>query len=155
MAVRLDAVTPENYEAVINLQVDDGQQEFVGLVTEFLARCYVKSPGYSYFPFAIYHDTDVVGFALYMAIMESPDKHYVSGFLIDKRHQNRGYGRQALLQLLRFISAQPYCRKITVSCHPDNIVAQRLYESLGFRDQGWRLDGEVVSAVDVSDLDLS
>ena len=68
--------------------------------------------------------------------------------MIDKRYQNRGYGREAIRLALEFIRSWPcgkaeYCE---LSYEPENEVAKRLYQSFGFEENGEK-DGDEVIAV--------
>ena len=68
--------------------------------------------------------------------------------MIDKRYQNRGYGRKAIRLALEFIRSWPcgkaeYCE---LSYEPENEVAKRLYQSFGFEENGEK-DGDEVIAV--------
>ena len=60
--------------------------------------------------------------------------YYVWRFMIDKKYQNRGYGREALKLALDFIRTSPcgdaeFC---VLSYEPENTVAKNLYKSFGF-----------------------
>ena len=69
--------------------------------------------------------------------------------MIDKRHQHKGYGRQAVAQALDFIRSAPcgkaeYCY---LSYEPDNAVAKALYASFGFQETGDKDGDEVIAAL--------
>ena len=115
----------------------------------------------SAFPFGIYDDKKLVGLimigfneaALYELDNETPpeslkDNYSIWRLMIDKRYQNRGYGRQAILLALDFIRTWPcgkaeYCE---ISYEPENEVGRKLYHSLGFKENG-EMDGEEIVAV--------
>ena len=68
--------------------------------------------------------------------------------MIDKRYQNRGYGREAIRLALEFIRTWPcgkaeYCE---LSYEPENEVARELYRSCGFTENGEK-DGDEIVAV--------
>ena len=70
--------------------------------------------------------------------------------MIDKRHQGKGYGREALRLALEFIRTFPagkaeYC---WLSYEPDNEVAKNLYLSFGFEERPEQYkEGEEMPAV--------
>jgi diamine N-acetyltransferase len=66
-------------------------------------------------------------------------------FMIDKRHQGRGYGRAALMAAIDEIKRRGDVARIIVLYLPDNRGAAKLYESLGFRDAGEDEDGERIA----------
>ena len=68
--------------------------------------------------------------------------------MIDKNHQKKGYGREAVKLALNFIKTFPcgeaeYC---WLSYEPENEVASRLYRSFGFVETG-EMDGEELIAI--------
>lgn len=73
-------------------------------------------------------------------------------FMIDKRFQGRGYGREALKQAVDFIRTFPcgaaeYC---VLSCAPMNETAKNLYFSSGFKERnkpGYYEEDDEISAV--------
>ena len=60
--VHLEPVTKENLDAVLRLEVSDSQKSFVSTPAESLAQAYVYTG--TAFPFAVYHDQDIVGFIM-------------------------------------------------------------------------------------------
>jgi diamine N-acetyltransferase len=67
--------------------------------------------------------------------------------MIDKRYQGKGYGRQGMLKVLEHIRTFPYGKTniAVLSYEPENIVAKKLYESLGFVETGEIEEGEHVA----------
>lgn len=68
--------------------------------------------------------------------------------MIDKKYQNRGYGKQAVELALKFIRTFP-CGKADycwLSYEPENAAAKSLYASFGFIETGEK-DGEEQIAV--------
>ena len=62
------------------------------------------------------------------------NSYYIWRFMIDRRYQGRGYGREALKQGIEFIRTFPcgeakYC---WLSYESENEVARKLYLSMGF-----------------------
>ena len=57
-------------------------------------------------------------------------------FMIDKRYQGRGFGREAMKLILDFIRSGP-CRQSEYAwlCYdPENTAARKLYASFGFEE---------------------
>ncbi len=62
--------------------------------------------------------------------------YFIWRFMIDKRYQGRGYGKEAMKLILDYVKTGP-CRKAQYAwiCYaPENTVARRLYASLGFEE---------------------
>ena len=68
---------------------------------------------------------------------DSIDNYWLGGFIIDENHQNKGYGKTALLKMLDFVKTEhKNCQLIHLTVEKDNLIAQKLYKSLGFDDTG-------------------
>ncbi|OZB96688.1 N-acetyltransferase [Paenibacillus sp. XY044] len=150
MEIQLEKVTRENWEEAISLRVAEEQAGFTPPVAVSLAKIYVKPDGdnVDYIPFAIYDGPRMVGFMMHACEENTVDSYWINGFLIDERYQGRGFGRAALMEMIRWIvNRRDRCREIRLTVHGDNSVAKRLYESAGFKPTGtvygeeevWRL----------------
>ncbi len=54
-------------------------------------------------------------------------------FFIDRNHQGKGLGRMAMLHLIDYVKEHfPKAEEIETCVLPDNALARRLYESIGF-----------------------
>lgn len=66
-----------------------------------------------------------------ISAMKEEGKGFIFGFCVHPDHQGRGYGRQALAQVIELLNQQGLARiSLEVAC--DNSGALRLYESCGF-----------------------
>lgn len=152
--IRLEKIDWDNYYKVIKLDVTKEQENYVAdnemsLVHGFLAM----SQGDPVYAYAIYNDDTVVGFIsmcydndwsgeeheawLNSDIYKEYDGinyYYIWRFMIDKRYQKKGYGREALKQAIEFLKTKPNgdAEYITLSYDRENKVAKKLYASLGF-----------------------
>ncbi len=62
-------------------------------------------------------------------------------FLIDKQHQNKGYGREALRLGITYLKDRFGVKEIYVGVVPENEVAKHLYSSVGFKATGVAQNG--------------
>ncbi|MBO6061645.1 MAG: GNAT family N-acetyltransferase [Clostridia bacterium] len=160
--IHLEKIDAVNVWDVRELKVKQAQKGFVASNDISLIQAFTSSgTGCSAFPFAIYNDKRLVGFlmigyneaALYELFGEEPPKSLINNYslwrlMIDKRYQNRGYGREAVKLALEFVRSFPcgraeYCE---VSFEPENTVARDLYRSFGFVENG-EMDGDETVAV--------
>ena len=160
--IHLEKIDSQNVWDVLDLKLRREQKNYVASNEISIVQAYTAiGTGCSAFPFAIYNDKKVVGFlmigfneaALYELDGEEAPSALKNNYslwrlMIDKRHQGRGYGRQAILQALDFVRTWPcgkavYCE---VSYEPDNEVGAKLYASLGFQVNG-EMDGDEIVAV--------
>lgn len=58
--------------------------------------------------------------------------------MIDRRHQSKGYGKEAMRHAIKFSKAFPCgkARLLELTYQPENVIAKNLYSSLGFVETG-------------------
>ncbi len=143
--LRLEQVDRHNFLAVINLSVSDEQKDFVASNLYSLAQAYVQE---ECVPLALYEGDEPVGFAMY-CLDSDEHEYWIYRLMVDKRHQRRGYGREAMRLLIERIRSDPDHGRIFISFEPQNAAAKALYESLGFVPDGRVEYGEVVYRLDL------
>ncbi|MEH7464655.1 GNAT family N-acetyltransferase [Bacillus thuringiensis] len=140
MEVYLKAVTRENWKEALNIKVKDVQNHFVPSVSVSLAKVYIKPDGdnVNYLPFAIYEKVrGMIGFVMHAFVENTDDMYWINGFIIDEKHQRKGYGRAALCEMVNWIINQyPQCKEIRLTVHKENDAARQLYKSFGFVEAG-------------------
>lgn len=117
--VELRAITRDNLDEVLSLNIREDQKSFVSSVACSLAQAYVYRE--TAFPFAVYAGNTVVGFIM-MGYYEARKQYTLWKFLIDKKYQNKGYGREALKQAMVYLK--------------ENFGVKHLYRSVGFVKTG-------------------
>jgi diamine N-acetyltransferase len=138
--IDLRPVTADNFDAVIALQVADHQTGFLNSNVESIAWAYVAPECH---PLVIYAGGTPVGLASY-GYVPADGRCWIIHLMVDKDSQHRGIGRAALAQLLAHMAAESGGASIAVAVNPDNAVAIRLYETMGFDDTGQRQNGELI-----------
>ncbi|MFC6333393.1 GNAT family N-acetyltransferase [Paenibacillus septentrionalis] len=88
---------------------------------------------------AIYSNESLVGFLVYCTRPDQDDNYWIPAIMIDEKHQGKGYGKAALKELIQMMS-QSHCTRIMIGHRPNNVIAGKLYESLGFH----RISEEVI-----------
>lgn len=140
MKVQLEAVTRENWQEALQLKVKDVQNYFVPTVAVSLAKVYVKPDGdkVNYLPFAIYEEEQgMIGFVMHAYVEDTDDMYWINGFIIDEKHQGKGYGRAALRKMVNWIINQySQCKEVRLTVHKENDAARQLYKSFGFVEAG-------------------
>ena len=160
--ITLEKITYKNYVKTIwGLKVSSKQRNFVAKNVSSLAEAYVAiTNGGVALPFAICRNKKPIGFLMIgyglaedddlkdedPGFVEMASKSYCFWrFMIDKRYQNKGYGRKAMRLALDYIRTFP-CGKADIcwlSYEPENEVAKKLYASFGFVEQPqWYKGGE-------------
>lgn len=137
--INLCAVTEASFRACVQLQLANGQDRFVASNMKSLAQAYVNR---DLTPLAIYDgtmqengaeaaadDDRMVGFVMYQVREEIG---YIMRLMIAAAHQRKGYGRAAMLEVIRRLKQRPDVRRIMTSYRRTNTTAAKLYEALGF-----------------------
>lgn len=137
--VSLKAVTADNWEALADLELDAGQQDLVASNLYSIAEAQFDPDAR---PRAVYAGKRAVGFLMYDA---SRARASIYRFMIDRKHQGKGYGRAALEKALDEIRAVPGVKSISIRYMAENPVAGPFYGSFGFVEVGKDRDGEVIA----------
>jgi len=131
--VELRTITKENLEEVLNLSVLEDQESFVSSTVYSLAEAYAYRE--TAFPFAVYADNSIVGFIM-LGYYEAKNQYTLWKFLIDKNHQGKGYGREALIKGIKYLKDRFGIREIYTGVALGNERAKHLYRSIGFKETG-------------------
>ena len=124
----LRTIDRTNYMDCILLQIAPEQTLFVADNARSLAEAAYEE---GLHPLAVYADTQMVGFLLYDYDPDIPGWS-LSRFMIDRRFQGQGYGRQALLAFLDLFQREVGADSLYISVHVDNAAMRRLAHGLGF-----------------------
>jgi len=141
-SVHLRHITAENFQSCLALDVEEAQRGLVAPNVKSLAEAYVNR---NLTPLAIYDVTDIgyqqphlpmVGFTMYEVVA---GVGFITRLMIDRGAQGRGYGRAAMVEVIRRLRMLPDVQLIATSHRVENTAAARLYRRLGFTDWpiGW------------------
>ena len=154
MNITLRPVTRANFSDVVALTVTSEQADFVAPNVYSIAETYLER---TWTPLAIYAGDDLVGFTLVGFTLFGRDdetgRWWLMRYMIDARHQGRGYGTAALRRVIDLMVERHGCDEIFLDYSPDNDVAGRLYERIGFVPTGEVLGGEIVARLDLVNWD--
>lgn len=153
--MRLEKVTPRNYEAALALSVRSEQADLVAPVVKSLAEAFVF-PEYAW-PRLIYDGDRLVGFLMgFLDIQWDPDRNpddRRSGLWrlnIAADAQGNGYGRFAVEAVCQEIRARGGTRAY-VTWEPRDGGPEGFYVKLGFRPTGELSGGQTVGVLDLQD----
>ena len=142
-AISLRPVTRDNFHDVVELKVREDQKTFVAPNVYSIA----ESKYYPWMtPEAIYAGETLVGFTM-TGYSEKDAAVWIIRLMIADGFQGKGYGREAMRQIIANLSARPDCDRILISYEPENRVAKMLYASLGFAPTGEIRYGEEVACL--------
>ena len=151
--IHLQQVDESNWQDAMGLAVRPEQQRFIAdnlpIVAVALSKAYIRPGGLTWLPYVIYDEQQMVGFVEIAFDGNGSSPCWLYHFFVDYRYQGRGYSKRAMVALVAFIKlAHPQVTGITLAVHPENLVAKRLYEHIGFQLTGEEKWGEPVYRLD-------
>lgn len=138
--IELRKINRDNFYDVIKLSVLEEQKNFIANNVFSLAQAKAQDECR---PLAIYNDSDLVGFIMYCLDYEDRE-YWIYRLMIDKKYQKKGYGRSAIKCVLSELQSDKEHNKVYISFEPENLIAKKLYEQIGFVPDGRIIDGETV-----------
>jgi diamine N-acetyltransferase len=127
MPVELREITAETVRTICGLEVAEEQRENVAPVAISIAQAHFE-PRATFR--AIYAGDEPVGFMLWRDD-DKPNTAYLWRFMVDRRHQGKGYGRDALEQVFAMLKAQGVT-KLSASVVRGEHSPLGFYLSIGF-----------------------
>ena len=133
--IQLRPVDSQNWKACVDMSVTSEQEEFVAENWYSLLQWKFSENPENMHPYCIYADDVVVGFIMYGLDTETY-RWILLRFMIDAKHQGKGYGKAALLRLLDKVREKMGNITFYACVEPDNDLALRLHEGVGFEKTG-------------------
>lgn len=150
--VTLREITADTVRAVMKLAVTEYQNRFVAPNAWSLGQALFAPEAWYR---AIYLGEEPVGFvmlsddSLLEPMPENPEVA-VWRLMVDAKHQRKGVGRAAMLQVIDHVKTKGIFKKLSISYVPEEGGPEKLYLSLGFKPTGEIDDGEVVLELEFS-----
>lgn len=143
-------ITKENWQECIFLTTNKEDkhfvcEEFVASNALSLAQSKIED---GWITKAIYDGDIMIGFTMY-GYSEKLNFYEVCRLMIDHKYHGRGYGRAALLKVIEEMKKYNDCNEIYLCFDPENVIAQKLYISVGFKDTGKIIDNELLYCLDL------
>ncbi len=124
----LKPYSEQNYWDAMSLAVAESQQSFV--LDAKTSLCYALARRRVRRPYVLLEGRRAVGL-LVLAIDKERSYYNVDVLLVDRRYQNRGFGRIMLAKCLEILKSNG-AKRIEIGVSRFNGAAQRLYSSMGF-----------------------
>ncbi len=135
-------ITKENVVAICDLKLFEDQIDQVAPNSFSIAQGHYSNKAWFR---GIYNDDEPVGFVM-LSLDYVKNKFWVWRFMIDKNHQNKGYGR-ASIELIKQVIAEKVSdtTAIYLSYVPkEKGGANEFYNKVGFKDTGKMLGDEKI-----------
>ncbi len=130
----INIIPREKWDIIKVLSVHNEQGHFIETSEQCLNDAKSDAYNMKWSFYGIYEDDTVIGFAMHgenRLLFSS--QIWLDRFMIDKKHQGKGYGKKSMVLILEKMHKDYNCKKIYLSVHEDNYAAIRLYEKLGFK----------------------
>lgn len=140
--IHFEAITEDNFDAIMQMKRPTGEH-FVASNVYSLAQAWLYRDANDVYPFAIYDEETPVGF---MMLDEDLEERclVIWRIMFPPEHQDKGYGTQAIREIIRMAKASGKYDFMILDYVPENRRAKHVYEKLGFKPTG-----EIVNGVEV------
>lgn len=140
-------ITEENFGAVVSMKRPKDER-YVASNVYSLAQAWLYKDANDVYPFAIYDDDIPVGF---MMLDEDAEERclMIWRIMFPVEHQNKGYGTQAIQQIIGLARESGKYDSMILDCAPGNDIAKHVYEKLGFAPTGEISNHEVVMKLEL------
>lgn len=145
--ITLKRITQRNLELILNLQVKPQQKTLVASNCKSIAEAHFDRAAWYR---AIYLGNNPIGFVMlrdttlkYKTIIPNNPVMYLWRFMIDGKHQGKGYGKRAMELIIEYSKSRPNVRDIILHHEPGKGNAGDFYKKLGFEHTGNVLSGEL------------
>ncbi|CRH93393.1 Spermine/spermidine acetyltransferase [Chlamydia trachomatis] len=131
--IKLKIVDEASFEEVVDLSLSSQDERRVASNTYSLAQAWLY--GEQVRPYAVYNSDQVVGFLLLWMHPEE-QKWLIWRLMIDQKHQNNGYGKEVLRQVIKMAQEDASCHRLVADYVIGNHRMRGMLESLGFSSKG-------------------
>lgn len=97
--------------------------------------------------FLLLENEELIGVANLTQMMRSPGYSAVLGYTLSESHQGKGYMREALTEIVRYLFEVRNLHRISANYMPRNERSGRLLRSLGFNVEGYARDYLMIDGV--------
>lgn len=136
-------ITKDNWLKIIFLTTN--KQDMPTLCEEYIASnaLSIVQAKYeeSWITKAIENDGKIIGFTMYGYCKEY-NFFELCRIMIDKKYQGHGYGTRAIKLVLEEMRNIEGCEEVYLSTDSENIKGKYVYEKIGFKNTGNKIDDE-------------
>ena len=136
--ITLKKITGDTCWPIFNLDVEDHQSRMVAPNAHSIAEASFSDEAWFR---GIYLGDEPVGFVM-LAINEEKSEYFLWRLMIDKKHQRKGYGYQAMTQIIDMVRELPNASEFQTSYVPGDGSPAQFYYKLGFIETGKVEEGE-------------
>jgi len=134
--IKLEEVNQSNWQQAVKLSVNDDQKGFLASATGIIASgCIYRDCGAKLG--TVINGESVVGLAMVRDLNEEPACYELQQFMIDRHHQNMGFGTAALDIIINTLRLERKYSCVEVCVNKNDAAALHVYQKVGFVDTGY------------------
>ncbi len=148
LQITLKKVNRLNLRAILQLDVKPEQKSLVASNAVSIAEAYFNKDAWFR---AIYADSKPIGFVMisdtslkYRNNSKHIPNYFLWRFMIDKKYQGKGYGKEAMNLIIDHIKKRPNAKEFLLSHSKADGNAGSFYEKCGFEYTGKEISDELV-----------
>lgn len=130
--INLRDITKKNLFSIIDLNVKEDQKNQVAANSVSIAQAHYSKSAWLK---GIFNNDIAVGFVM-LDLIKEENKCFLWRFMIDEKHQGKGYGKLALNQVIDWVRSLEAFEEIRTSYVPTKNGADGFYEKFGFIETG-------------------
>jgi len=146
--ITLKKITRLNLRAILELDVKQEQKSLVASNAVSIAEAYFNKDAWFR---AIYADSQPIGFVMisdtslkYKNNPKHIPSYFLWRFMIDKKYQGKGYGKEAMNLIINHVKTRPKAVEFLLSHSKSDGNAGLFYKKYGFEYTGKEIDDELV-----------
>lgn len=143
--VTLREIDRSNYGEILRLKVAEDQTMFVASNAVSLAQAHFHPEAWYR---GIYVGESAVGFVM-LEIDEKKHEYYLWRYMIDEKHQGKGFGYLAMERVIEHVKNLPNATELILSYVPMDGNPKGFYEKFGFVETGEMEAGELLMKLDL------
>jgi len=128
LMINLREITKANLISIIDLNVSKHQKDQVASNAVSIAQGHYSNSAWFR---GIFNDDIAVGFVM-LDLIRKENKCFLWRFMIDKKHQGKGYGKIALTKVIDYVKSLNIFHEIKTSYVPSENSAKGFYKNFGF-----------------------
>jgi diamine N-acetyltransferase len=147
--VSLKEITEDTLYSILDLEVKEEQKKYVASNATSIAEAHFSDHAWLR---GIFAGEEAVGLVL-LYIDESEAEFDLWRMMVDKNQQGKGYGAQAVQQIIDYVAQFADAEELTLSYLPGKGDPASFFERFGFKDSDEWIDEEKILSLDLTSMD--
>lgn len=142
MSLEFKGITPDNWRSINSLEVKEEQKAFAASNVVILAKAFAYNM-HNARVYALYSEDNPIGLIMQRDFLYNDSVACVlDQFMIDQDYQGKGFGKMAIKQWISMVKYEVRYDLIMVCYKKENIIAEKIYQDIGFSRRPDEDDGD-------------